>query len=205
MIITLIAPFLSRLLRKEGKVDIVVLICLILVNIALNIYGHITNQILDVRVPQFLRLNIWIMYYFAGGVFGKYFSEIRKFLAQHFRTWIFATGIAWVLLVIVGNYWLLRQNYYLTEWNYTDLLTILVTFLVFGLSALNYTKGIADFVEFATPLTMGVYIIHPTVLKLFNKMLPGYLVIEYVGILVCSFLCVWIMRKIKVTKWLVSL
>ncbi|MBM6729524.1 acyltransferase [Limosilactobacillus ingluviei] len=207
ILILLGVPLFYKLLHRKCKIYTLLLLVLFIFNICLDVANHFQRVPYDQYVPQFLRMNLWVFYYFIGGIIGYNFDSFSRIINSHKKKWVVCT-IFFVLLV--GLYGV--TNRYLfgfkwAEWNYENVLTVVSSILLFGISTLS-DKFNKKNVEKIVSLTLGVYIIHPFIFKLIKPFIPEngvfiYYLLAYLVTVIVSFLLVYIIRKNEWVKRLI--
>ena len=172
IIIYLFLPKLHKIVNKKKKIYqrtllFLFIFCIIIdiINIILGIQG---KGIFTVNVIQTFRLWTWLFYFLLGGYIGKYKTEIGNNKNIKFKLiTIFATFFVIVYQYFIGNY--VFKNYH-AEYFYDNIFIIIYVLLVwYGVYSKSAYQKYESKIEKINKCIMGIYILHPLVIKLISK------------------------------------
>lgn len=162
MIVYLFVPLLSRLAERLKWVWISFLGFGFLLQFA----SYIIGAPLQSYCIQTFRLWTWIQYFVLGGLCGRSGSPLNRNIALRTHTCllIFATAFVVIYQNIVGRF--LLHNLY-AEYFYDSIFTVLWVVILFTwIMRLNPSSKFTNIIRRLSPLTMGIYIIHPLLIKI---------------------------------------
>ncbi len=173
IIIYLFLPVLSKIFNNKNKVYFITLtILLTIICIYVDLFNirnnNINNIIIKNMVLQTFRIWTWFMYFCWGGFINKTncFGELPK------REHLFIT-ILTIIVFSIYQYCLGFRFYssLFAENFYDSAMCIFTTILVFTyLKKVDYKNK--NLITLLGQLTMGIYIIHLTIIKNINNLLP---------------------------------
>lgn len=172
IIIYLFLPKLYKLVNRNKKIYqrtllFLFIFCFIIdiINIILGIKGR---EIFTVNVIQTFRLWTWLFYFLLGGYIGKYKIEIsdNKNIQYKLMT-IFAMIFIIIYQYFIGNY--VFKNYH-AEYFYDNVFIMIYVLLIcYGVYSKSGYKKYESKIEKTNKCIMGIYILHPLVIKLISK------------------------------------
>lgn len=206
IIINLFLPLLHKIYNmKHFKI---VLIGLVFINIFLDltfIYLYKNyNFILKDNIIQTFRLWSWILYFFIGGGIKKYGNNIKL----NNNLLYFVTACSIIIMIIYESFfsYKLYGNLY-AESFYDSIFVIISSILIFTCSSRIKIEN--KFITKLSSLTMGVYIIHITILRVITKLLTfnnNYLnIICLIITFIISCIISYVISKIPKVKELIKL
>lgn len=169
----LMMPLLDRLLRHKPVLYRNLLIVLGCFNAALDLYLTLTGNRILMSVPQSLRLHFWLFYAMLGGWIARNPEQFAK-LRSRLKLWHVLAAMAVTIPYVryVGRYAYGSVN---VELFYGSILVQLTGFLAFVYGqGLKLSEQAGKCVVRLGSLTMGIYIMHPFVLAVFNKFIPAF-------------------------------
>lgn len=171
--IYLAMPLLDRLMKHSAVVYRRVLIGLGCFVAALDLFLTFTGNRILMSVPQTLRLHFWLFYAMLGGWIARNPGQIAK-LRSRLKLWHVLTVLAVTIPYVryVG-----RRAYGGADLElfYGCFLVQVSSFLVFVYGqGLELSARVEKWVGRLESLTMGIYIMHPFVLAVFNKLVPAF-------------------------------
>lgn len=156
-------PLINKIFNFSKIMDIIITIYLIIVCCVIDLFNirnnFLGNEVISHTIPQSFRLWTWLTYFCIGGCLSK--LEINKIKTPKliFITVVFIIGTAFFEYFL--SYKLYRSLY--AENFYDNILIICGSVLIFILiKQLDFQKS--RVIERIAPLTMGVYMIHLTVI-----------------------------------------
>ena len=142
-----------------------------------------------------------------GGLIGSHDNKVNLKVEKQVVICIILTILIVVYQNIMGKNFL--HNSY-AEYFYDSILTIIWLVSIFDLLLnVRLSSKARRVIQNIAPLTMGVYIAHPLVMRLIKHFLTidslGMSLLFFVAVLIASTICVHFMRKIPYVKKLVEL
>lgn len=138
---------------------------------------------------------------------GGEMPHIKQFLVtklQKNRTVlnVLVCGIILCLLSVYACHIENLQHNMFAEYIYDDLVTYICVFLIFLLLdslTIQYEMVSNKFIAFLSTLTVGIYIIHPTVIKLLEHItiFNQHPIVLFLSSFICSSLCAYVINKIS--------
>ena len=171
MIMLLIAPLLWYLLQYHFKAYIYLLTIITLICLILDFIMHFGYTYLIKDTPQVFRLNTWIEYYMLGGLVGNiHFEKIKNFIQNNFTYFALIDIILYIILIFYSLWNKSIIHWVYAEANYNNILVILISMLTLSLFSSVRLQN-SKIIEFIIPATMGIYIIHPFLIRKISKIL----------------------------------
>lgn len=210
IIVLLIAPILSQLLKNK-KIYFLLLLMLILVCNTMDILNHIPlldiNKPVQSNVPQTFRLWTWFMYYMIGG----FFSRINKVIFSRTVSFNLLVSLytAIIIFLLTINKKFIGTPY--AEYDYDNLFVIINTILIFislrGIQINN--KIIKKSIKTLSDSTMGIFIVHVPILLILSKLVNMKdSLINFISVLLIfafSFIVTYFLNKIPIVKKMVKI
>jgi len=208
IILYLILPFLHKTGLKNRLTLIVVAGA---VAVVLQISSIISGVPIQKNVIQTFRFWTWILYFVGGGIAYNYFNTQKH---DSFKYPVLLAVITVFILVyqnLMGRFVITETSGVLhAEYFYDSVFTMVWVFLVFGrvkMAVLNEKQK--NTVAKIAPLTMGIYIIHPLIIKACNHFftVDTFLMsIILFGVILCSSaIASWAISKIPGVRCLIKL
>lgn len=150
-----------------------VLLTLVLLNIGLDLTAIILGEYFILTIPQNLRIHFWLLYAMLGCWIARK-PEWTAAVRCRFKPWMLVLSlilmVAWLRVIGSAHF-----GYTSIEAFYGSLPVQLAALMVF-ISALgvNFSKRREPHIAFLSSLTMGIYIMHPFILAVFNKFVPAF-------------------------------
>lgn len=210
LILYLILPFLSRMDRHIKRIFFIVMG---IVSIVFEINSLFLGKPLQKYVIQTFRLWTWLFYFMLGGEIIRIVQWFKKRIniILHF-------AITVVVTIFVIEY----QNYIGTnvitegitklhaEYFYDSFLEMLWTVVLFTLLLrINIHYKIRNIICNGAGLTLGVYIIHPLILKSFDFFIKNpsliRVILYWITTVVCTMLITWLINKTNLNKYLLKI
>jgi surface polysaccharide O-acyltransferase-like enzyme len=208
IIVYLCLPALSKIRDKLKYVFCFLLIagCL------LQIVSYIAGEPLQKHVIQTFRIWTWLKYFILGGLIGEY-TSLSQNTADHRSSQIgsiqvlAATGIAVAYQIVAGK--LLLHNTY-AEYFYDSVFTTAWTLLLLSFCLkIHLSDQTKNFIKGYAPITMGIYIFHPIVLRVVNHFIVADSLSDtlllFVTVLILSSGVAFIASKIPFVKEFIRL
>ena len=202
ILIYIFLPLIQKLFNKTDKYKFITIL-LIIVSSLVDLFNIINNNFLgnDIiknSIPQVFRIWTWLTYFFIGGLVRKN-DPLKKVDNKKLIVITFVSLFVSVLYAYNFSN-ILYSNLY-AENLYDSFIVIVTTFLIFNFFSRIQTsnKLITDIGK----LNMGVYIIHPTIIKIFkyfNLLYNNYLNIIFSAII--FIICIIITKVISKIPYL---
>lgn len=210
MILLLFVPTFNKLLKYSIKSYIVVLCLFLLVCFSFDLVNHIgLSTPIQSHVIQTFRLWTWFSYYMLGGLIGHFYFTKKELFSN--TSLGIVSGCLTVLSItysIFNKDWI--HNIY-AEFNYDNILIMLwisVSFM-FLISLKSFSNRIINNIELVSSNSMGIYIVHVPVLKIFTHFIPisGFEsnILAIIFIFTISLMISFIFGKFRITHFLVKL
>ena len=163
-------PLISSLLRKKQKQRIIVSwVVLLSIGVTLQIVSEfVLHQSIQRLVIQSLRLWTWLQYFLLGGVlrvcYDKWHGRKKESLLM-----------AFVMMLVVQLWQSLMGNQIAVLYGeafYDSIFTVLwvISIFIFVMN-MEIDKKLEQFVVIVAPCTMGIYIIHPLLIRYLKRVL----------------------------------
>lgn len=167
ILIYIFLPLIQKLFNETDKYKFITILLIIVCSLVdlFNIINNnfLGNGLIRNRIPQVFRIWTWMTYFFIGGLVRKN-DPLKK---VNNKKLVAITFVALFVTVLYAyNFSNILYSDLFAENLYDNIIVIITTFLIFNsFSRLHSSyKLIIDIGE----LNMGVYIIHPTIIKIFN-------------------------------------
>lgn len=204
IIVYLLSPILIKFKMKNHTMYYILLFSLILLSAILSYIDITSGKVMEGHFIQTFRLWIWLPYFMIGGEM----PHIKRFLAIKIQKNkaglnIFACGIILCLLSVYACYIENIQHNMFAEYIYDDFVTYICVFIIFLLldNVVIHHNGVMfnRLIVSLSTLTVGIYIIHPTVIKLLEHIaiLSQNPIILFLASFICSSLGAYIINKIS--------
>lgn len=206
MIIYFFLPILSNLVKKGYALrvwSVLTFMC-----IFFQVVSCIIGRPIQKNVVQTFRLWTWLQYFILGSFIDKILLKFKQVPFQiHFVLMCIST--IWIVLyqVVMGKY-LLHNSY--AEYFYDSVFTIIWVILIFTwVIRLKLTVKFRRLIDKLAPQTMGVYIIHPLLIRLCSHFIEVHQVtvafIYFIVILSIAFVISYLINRTPLGKILISL
>lgn len=203
-----ILPFISRFIAKNQKQRLLKLwIVFLLIGVVLQLLSELVfHQSIQRLIVQPLRLWTWLQYFLLGGVLRLSQDKWKGRKVEAMTAAVVMTIVVQLWQNLMGN----QIHVLYGEAFYDSIPTVLwVTAIFIFFMNLNISSGMARVIEITAPCTMGVYIIHPLLIRYMKRLLFPDTFIKSIGLFVIlgavSFGITYVLRKIPWMKKLVSL
>lgn len=158
-------------------------------------------------IIQTFRLRTWIQYFVLGGLIGSHNNKEEVSVRKRATICIILTISIAVYQNVMGKTFL--HNSY-AEYFYDSALTIMWLISIFNfILGLNLDTNVKSIIQNIAPITMGVYITHPLVMRVAQHFVVvdslGMSFVYFFAVLIISSICVFVMRNIPFVKRLVEL
>lgn len=211
LLLLLLVPIFNFLMKSRQKTYFVITLGFLLICFVLDSYNHFSNkQPIQSGIIQTFRLWTWCFYYLLGGLIGnKKFGKQIKYIFEKIK----GSYLTILLTILVPLYCMYNKTRFAdayAEFNYDNLFVIIWISFVFVAILFwkpNYTisKSVITF----SSASMGVYIVHASILKIVNHFIdlrtPINNVLGIIIVLLLSFVLVLIMKKVPFVNKLVAL
>lgn len=208
ILIYLILPFLNRLLNQKTKIFYIISVLFIIVCVLIDCTNIFINNYFGLSIKNLIiqpfRIWTWLCYFCLGGCLSKINNNnFNKKI--HLVLTILLVGITTIYQILLSMK--LYGNLYAENF-YDSFLVIITSVFIFtyikkiDLKKINVISNISN-------LMMGVYIIHPTIIRCFNKILVIHNNYENlliaIGIFLISMLISYIISRIPKIKNLIKI
>lgn len=199
---------LPLLVKHRGKLCHIwfTLIC---IGLVFQVISYCLGMPIQRYCIQTFRVWTWLQYFILGGLIGeKNRDKILGLDIKKSRIFlIFATVWIVVFQNIASHFWIHDLH---AEYFYDSIFTVIWLILIFTFGGnINLTTGQTAVIKKITPLTMGIYIVHPIVLKLVGFFIEADTIMKsilfFAIVLATSTLIVYVIIKISVVNKLVKL
>lgn len=192
---------------KETNKKISIWIVLVLICTFIQAFSILNRHSLQQEVVQTLRIWTWGQYFFLGWIMRFIIQRINRFKKSTIFLFILWCVCDVIYQLFVGKNIL---GIWSTEYFYDSFITIIWLVLFFSVF---YNIKLSDktriVVEKLSELSLGVYIVHPMIIGILRAVFGFSTSIEqgvlYILTIICSVICVWVMKKIKVLNRLVQM
>lgn len=197
LIIYLTLPFLTKISEKNRNILFVLVGILLII---IDMKSIINKSPIELTVSQTLRLWTWFFYLFLGGkikiIKEKFYSKIN--ITIHFVLLIGITILNLFYQFFVTTY--IYERWIQAEFFYINILEIIWIVLIFlFILRINFSNRMVKIIKMLSPLTFGIYIIHPIVQKIVLVFIPNITLIDkfvsFFVILMLTFLYTWFLTK----------
>lgn len=171
MVLYTILPKLHKWLKDNQKAYEIIVIVLFFICIAIDIINIILGlkgeKIFTSRVIQTFRLWTWFFYFLLGGYIGKYNLKIKN--KEKLNSKIM--GIMIISFVILYQYFIGKYIFkdFHAEYFYDNIFIMLYSVLIFMGGLNKKCEKYYVIIEKINSCIMGIYILHPFVIRLVSK------------------------------------
>ena len=173
ILVYLYMPLADKLYRRSKRGYLAVLLILGLVNTGLDIAAILTKNHAVEALPQNLRVHFWYFYAMLGGWIARNPQAVSD-LTKKLRLWHVCVALAafWGYMYATSYH---VYNAVKIEASNGALIVQLTAFVLFVYSLkLTFSAKAERCIGFLGSLTMGIYIMHPFVLAVLNKIVPAF-------------------------------
>jgi surface polysaccharide O-acyltransferase-like enzyme len=171
--------------------------------------SYIVGTPLQSYLIQTFRLWTWIQYFVLGGLCGRVggVSDWNVTLRTHTVFLTAATAFVVIYQNIVGRQ--LLHNLY-AEYFYDSIFTVMWVVILFTwIMRLNLSSNLCNVIKKLSPLTLGIYIIHPLIIRVIMHFwkIDSILIslIYFIVVFLASGLMAWIISRIPVVNKVIRL
>lgn len=210
MIIYLLLPVISRFTNKKLKT---LFFCTGVISIIIELTSFYLKSPIQKHVIQTFRLWTWIFYFLLGGQMSQikqWFSK-KVSVKNHVILLFTYTIILLSYQMYIGSNLIIENVSRLhAEYFYDSLVEMIWIILLFSLLLRINLSITAKRITFAiVPLTMGIYIIHPLIIKVVIGLIGNDSIlsalVSWVITFFLSLIFTYIISKIKWGKFLISI
>ena len=211
ILIYLLLPILHGLLKDRLMLHLIACIILGIICVGISVYSMIAGYSLVAYVPQTLRLWTWLFFYLFGGLCQR--INITDMLTANFN--IYVHGGLLVIVAIINNIAIKKIGVFLThtriaDYYYDNFSSILFYTLIFTLLLRIKLKDKASYiVQKLAPLTMGIFILHPLLLKgitsVINPQTTTVAIVIWFALIISCGIASAVIRQIPCVKELIKL
>ena len=182
------------------------------------------------KVPEAFRMWTWYFYFVTGALMKDALPWVKEHISikWHVFLLVLITAAVIIYFFVSGNVIFLNDRFgwefedYLqrslfsgrfdvrAEYLYDSAIIMVWAAAIFTLiMRLDIKPGLASFTEAAAPLTLGIFVLHPTTMSVFRKYFEyrtvgGSIGIFFFGLLITA-LIVFIISKTPLNKWLLKI
>lgn len=199
----------NKLMFHTGwmKHPVIIWGAVICISIFLQLLSYIKGESLQKEVIQTFRQWTFIQYFMLGGIIGKFMPKIKEI------SFTIHTILLILISAIIPVYQLMlsaRINDPHAEFFYDDILTIFWTALLFTfLMRISLNQKSKDIISKLSPFTMGIYILHVLMIKVFVHFCPldsfCHSMIAWCNVLCLSLIGTFICSKLPIANKLIKL
>ena len=208
ILIYLCLPILRKFLNSKRSY-LYILSSLLTIGLVFELTNIVLQMPLQSYLIQTFRLWTWFFYYILGGLVAQFDKNIIK---NGFKTWMKIVSILLVLISPVILFFIAKTIYhnFFAEYFY-DILFVKIVSLGFFLTVLTLSleENKSKWIVYLSNQTMGVFIIHTYVMKIWEKLIgfsfTGAYLLFPIFTLVVSFLIVGMLMKIPYFNRIVKL
>ncbi len=198
-------PLLCRVRKHLARIWIVLIVAGGVIQVASYAVGTPVQE----RILQVFRLWTWFQYFILGGLLGK--GELPALSGKVSCLGVKAHSMAFFLLTAVNLAFqimaakLLLHNLF-AEYFYDSLLHAAWVMMLFTLvMKQRLSEKAVRLIRHLAPLTMGVYILHPLLMKITSHFINIKGIVYFIVILTASFVISLAITKIKYLNTLTKL
>ena len=181
------------------------------ISVGLQVASIISGAPVQKNIMQSFRLWTWIFYFVGGGIAYHYFNVQKRDCRRDSVLLIAATVFILIYQNLMGRFVITETSDILhAEYFYDSIFTMVWVFLIFHcVKTLTLHEKITTWIAKIAPLTMGIYIVHPLIIKVCNHFLTVDTFLMSVA-LFCVVLCssaiaAWVICKIPGVRCLIKL
>ena len=210
LIIYMLLPFLSKLNQQSRRV--VLLTCGI-ISIAFQIVSFSYGKPMQKYVIQTFRIWTWLFYFLLGAEMKTLKGWISNHISVVFH-FLLCMEIT-ILIIVFENYVGCKKILEMTgalhaEYFYDSLYEMLWIGLVFSfLLRINFSGSVSKYITGLASLTMGIYIIHPMILKITVKIIGNTSIFRSTAYWIVTTLCAavitWVIKRLPFGKYLIKI
>lgn len=202
--LTLVYLFCFVISKLSKKQKIIVWGIILIISLGIQLGSIFSGSSLQKNIIQTFRVWSWFQYFMLGGFMPKVCQNIcsKVKLKWHIIVFSMICIVLPVYQYLVGNYVIYEPH---AEYFYDDVLTIIWTVILFTLvMRIKPSEKLKSFVLFLSPYTMGIYIVHPLLIKLAKHFIfiesTWISIIAFVVIFIVSLIVTFVMIRIPVIK-----
>ena len=208
ILIYLCLPILRKFLNSKRSY-LYILSSLVTIGLVFELANMVFQMPLQSYVIQTFRLWTWFLYYILGGLVAQFDKDVIK---KGFKRWMKVVAVLLLLISPVILFFLAKNIYHnlFAEYFY-DILFVKIVSLGFFLTVLTLplNENKSKWIVYLSNQTMGVFIIHTYVMKIWEKLIgfsfTGAYLLFPIFTLVVSFLVVSLLMKIPYFNRIVKL
>ena len=204
------AIYINKILHRNIKLYAGIILLLFFICIIVNILSYINESPIDKHIYQPFRIYQWLMYYMLGGYVGYFKDRIFSYYRTHRSKVILLTLTSYAAFSVVIFFTQTIMGTLFIEYSYGNILCIVSSLLLYILFLCHDYKSITKKKKKKIiPLTMGIYIVHPIIIKHVVYVVDVkniYQVLAmYIIILFVSICMTYIVRKMPILSKLVKI
>lgn len=208
IILYMLLPFLHKLtVKKRAALFVIAGVFAV----GLQIISIICGTPVQKNVVQTFRIWTWIFYFVGGGLAYNCFNSKKYDSFKHPVLLSVTTVFILIYQNLMGRFVIMDTSCVLqAEYFYDSIFTMVWVFLIFGcVKTVVLSDKLMFWIAEISPLTMGIYIIHPLIIRVCNHFftVDTFLMsIVVFGVILCSStIASWVISKIPGVRCLIKL
>jgi len=169
ILIYLCLPILKKFLNSKSRY-LFVLSLLVAIGLIFELMNYLLKMPVQFYIIQTFRLWTWFFYYILGGFLAQFNADILK---NRFESWMKVISMVLLLISPVILFFLAKTIHHnlLAEYFYDNIFVKVVSLGIFlTVFTFNLNKAKKKWIIFLSNQTMGVFIIHTYVMKIWEKL-----------------------------------
>lgn len=208
MLVYLALPLITRL---DEKHKFNMLLYLGVASITLEVLSFVKGYPIQKCVIQTFRLWTWLFYFLLGGFIEKIKVVLLKNISTitHCIIYVLFSAVLVIYQIYIGTFVITDYGVSLNaEFFYDDLFEMI--WIILGFSCLlRLNTSFSYFFREISANAMGIYIVHPFVIRVLKKVISGNSFSEtsilFGATLLCSLVIVMMIQKTPLEKWLIRI
>ena len=211
IIIYVLLFFLTRMTGKQKRIFLFVSG---VAAISFQVCSMITGTPVQMNVNQTFRMWTWLLYFIGGGLMYCYVNVRSQKYLCHRSISIALIAVTLAVAIyqnLIGRYIINESAGVLhAEYFYDSLLTMFWAFLLFAwVKTIKLNAKAKKWIGGSAPLTMGIYIIHPLIIRVYQHFITVDTIILslifFIAVLISAGIAAAAISKIPVVKYLIKL
>ncbi len=199
----------AYIIKKHNLNRVIVWLSVLLIGIAMQITSYALGKSVQEYFTLTFRVWSWIQY----ALLGSFMPDIVRVVKSKLPLWLhgFLTIVAlaaWLFFWRIVAEHVFHDLYPERFYDSIFLITFVALFFSFVLR-LSLGNGLSRFIEYVCPLTVGVYLIHSPIILVLTRIIYvtsfSRLAIVYLIDLALSFLIIFLVSKLKISRYLLKI